>query len=382
MNRITNDQAPIVSTYEPKTSCCCQILPPHVQVKIQEIYEREGEASNAARAERNLNRHHRIRQQRAVLCSKKKVKAKAERGHLIKIYDAGNHKNLPGALVEDPTASNDDDVKRAYEWNRVVGHFYKEQFERGSINNEGMPFVSTVNYGKNYANAFWYKGRMIYGDGDGRWFDSFTRDLDVAAHEMTHGVTEYDIQLEYQGPSGALNESLSDVFGSIIKQQHNNETVEGADWLIGKNLIIGDEYALRSLKSPGTAYDHPVLGRDPQPSHMTGYDPTTEDNGGVHINSGIPNHAAYLAAENLYRVDEDKFQHSWNSIGPIWYAARENLNNRATFADFAQATLKAAAKAFPDNADNVQGAVSEAWQSVGVLNEDTLPNKRKWCCFK
>src|SRR5262249_49533152 len=151
-------------------------------------------------------------------------------------------------------------------------------------------------------NAFWDGRQMIYGDGDGQQFLSFTRSVDVIGHEMTHGVTQHEAGLIYWGQTGALNESLSDVFGSMVKQYVNNQTADQADWLIGQGLFtpLVKGVAIRSLKAPGTAYGvpvpDPVLGKDDQPSHMSNYNHTLQDNGGVHINSGIPNNAFYRAA--------------------------------------------------------------------------------------
>ncbi len=94
---------------------------------------------------------------------------------------------------------------------------------------------------------------------------------------------------------------MSDVFGSLVKQYQLQQTAGEADWLIGQGLLTENVkgIALRSMKAPGTAYDDPVLGKDPQPAHMKDYVNTVSDNGGVHINSGIPNHAFYVVATEL-----------------------------------------------------------------------------------
>ncbi|BDR10859.1 hypothetical protein CTR2_R41970 [Comamonas thiooxydans] len=133
---------------------------------------------------------------------------------------------------------------------------------------------------------------MVFGDDDGRIFNRFTVALDVIAHELTHGVIDREGGLSYQGQSGALNESLADVFEILTKQFHLQQRVSSADWLIGVGLFLPDMNArgLRSIAAPGSSYDDPVLGKDPQPGHMRDYVKTREDNGGVHINPGIPNH--------------------------------------------------------------------------------------------
>ncbi|SQI22331.1 Extracellular minor metalloprotease precursor [Salmonella enterica subsp. arizonae] len=134
---------------------------------------------------------------------------------------------------------------------------------------------------------------MVFGDGDGEIFNRFTSSIDVVAHELTHGVTETEAGLIYFGQSGALNESLSDVFGSLVKQFHLQQTAGQADWIIGEGLLAKgiNGKGLRSMAAPGTAYDDPLLGKDPQPAHMQNFIKTREDNGGVHLNSGIPNRA-------------------------------------------------------------------------------------------
>jgi Zn-dependent metalloprotease len=220
-------------------------------------------------------------------------------------------------------------------------------FERDSIDNQGGDVVSTVHFDKNYSNAFWDGRQLVFGDGDGRYVDSFTQDSDIYAHEFTHGMMQYDVNLLYQDQAGALNESISDVFGIMTKQYINGETVDASNWLIGEKLFVGEEYALRSMKNPGTAYlDHPVFGDDPQPASMDSYDDTTEDNGGVHINSGIPNRAFYLAASKLRNYDHDRYSYSWEGVGKVWYRAGRSIGSNPTFSEFANKTVEAAQEIF------------------------------------
>ena len=133
--------------------------------------------------------------------------------------------------------------------------------------------MATVHYGVDYDNAFWDGSQMVYGDGDQQLFKTFTGPLDVTGHELTHGVTQYSGGLDYKGQSGALNESMSDVFGSLVKQYHLGQTADQADWLIGQGMFTDAVHgvALRSMKAPGTAYDDPTLGKDPQPGQMADY---------------------------------------------------------------------------------------------------------------
>jgi Zn-dependent metalloprotease len=202
---------------------------------------------------------------------------------------------------------------------------------------------------------------MVFGDGDGQIFLDFTIPVDVIGHELTHGVTQYTANLEYLGQSGALNESVSDVFGSLIKQFALGQTAEDADWLIGAGLLAPgvNGVALRSMKEPGTAYDDPRLGKDPQPGTMGGYVHTSQDNGGVHINSGIPNHAFYLLATALGG-------HAWEEAGQIWYDTLTggSLDSGAQFTDFAAATVTAAKARYGEGTQ--LSAVVKAWTQVGV----------------
>jgi len=196
--------------------------------------------------------------------------------------------------------------------------------------------------------------------------------MDVMAHEFTHGVTQDTAGLSYDGQSGALNESVSDVFASICKQRVNKQTAKQADWLIGEGIFVKGIKAtgLRSMKKPGTAYDDPRLGKDPQVGSMADYVDTTDDNGGVHINSGIPNKAFYLAATSLGG-------HSWDKAGPIWYQALTGggVGADTDFAGFAAATVNAATRLYPDDPD-VATKITQAWAEVGVLKSAAGADRR------
>jgi len=278
------------------------------------------------------------------------------------IYDAAGTERLPGGLVrtEGANATGDAAADEAYDGLGATFAFYQAAYDRHSIDDHGLPLVATVHYGRNYDNAFWNGAQMVFGDGDGELFGRFTRSLDVIGHELTHGVTEADAALAYAGQPGALNESISDVFGSLVKQYSLGQTADAADWLIGAELLLPavQGVALRSMKAPGTAYDDPVLGKDDQPATMAGYVHTTADNGGVHTNSGIPNHAFYLAATAIGG-------RAWEVAGRIWYDALRDprLRPTARFATFAADTIRVAKQSYDDA---VVGAVREAWDSVGV----------------
>jgi Zn-dependent metalloprotease len=199
------------------------------------------------------------------------------------------------------------DARNVIEGAGHVWTFYKHLFDRNSIDNGGLAIIQTIRYRENpdepFFNAFWDGEQMFYGTGQKKFTKSFTSDLDIIAHELTHGVVDYEARLKYEFEPGALNESFADVFGILVKQWANKTQAKKSDWLIGKNILIGVN-ALRSLKEPGKAFKNdPVFDDDEQVAHMKNYKklPNTEngDYGGVHINSGIPNHAFYITAIEL-----------------------------------------------------------------------------------
>lgn len=278
------------------------------------------------------------------------------------VYTAEHRQILPGRLVmsEHKVRSTDVSVNEAYDGSGATFDFYAQVFERNSIDDRGMRLDSTVHYSVRFDNAMWNGRQMVYGDGDGVLFRRFTISLDVIAHELTHGVTQDAARLSYSGETGALNEHVSDAFGIMVKQYTLRQTARESDWLIGRGLFtVGVRgKAIRSMAAPGTAYDDPVLGRDPQPDHMRGYVDTNDDNGGVHINSGIPNFAFYLAAIALGGS-------TWEVLGPIWYTTlTTRLAPNARFLDFAQATVDVAGELF--GSGRVRQIVREAWVQVGL----------------
>ncbi|VVO26266.1 M4 family metallopeptidase [Pseudomonas fluorescens] len=279
------------------------------------------------------------------------------------IHDAQGKMLLPGmpARLEGQPPTGDPAVDEAYDALGASHDFFWKVLGRDSIDNKGFALIGSVHYGQDYENAFWNGAQMVFGDGDGEIFERFTRSLDVIGHELTHGVIESEAGLVYANQSGALNESISDVFGVLIKQHVLGQTADQADWLIGADLLTPriKGVGLRSMAHPGTAYDDPLLGKDPQPDHMRKFVITQEDNGGVHINSGIPNRAFYLAAKAFGGF-------AWEKTGRIWYdtLCDQGLNKEASFSDFAALTIEHARQRFgADEADVVQ----HAWSETGVV---------------
>lgn len=280
------------------------------------------------------------------------------------IYTANNTETLKGTVVrvENQGPTGDIMVDEAYDGLGATFDFFADIFERNSIDDSGMPLEATVHFGQDYNNAFWNSEQMVFGDGDGENFNRFTIALDVIGHELCHGVTEDESQLYYWHQSGALNESISDVFGSLIKQFVNDQTADQADWLIGKGLFTPaiNGVALRSMKDPGSAFDDPLLGKDPQPKHMRDFVHTFEDNFGVHINSGIPNHAFFQVATQIGG-------YAWEKAGRIWYQALLNprVKPYTRFQGFARITYDCAGQLFGANSPERQ-AVRDGWGAVGI----------------
>ena len=279
-----------------------------------------------------------------------------------RIHDGEFRAALPGRLVraEGDAPSGIADADLAYDSAGQVFAMFAEEYGRNSLDGRGMPLVATVQHRRNYNNAFWDGQQMAYGTGDGKIFRTFLQ-LSVIAHEMTHGVIQHSGGLIYENQSGALNEHVADVFGALAEQRVLGQTAHQADWLIGRGILGAgiNGVALRSMKAPGTAYADDLLGTDPQPWHMDQFNTTTDDNGGVHINSGIPNHAFYLFCSYLGG-------NAWELPGRIWYRTLQDLNNpMASFSDFADQTLRSAA-ALAGAGSQQALLLRRAWKLVGI----------------
>jgi len=268
---------------------------------------------------------------------------------------------LPGNLVrsEGGRKSKDPAVNEAYNHSGTTYDFYKKIFNRNSLDDRGMTLVSSVHLGRKYNNAFWNGEQMAYGDGDGVIFIRFTKSLDVVGHELTHGVVTHTCNLDYRNESGALNEHFADVFGSLVKQWKRKHTAAKADWLIGPDLM-GPGTKAKSLRTfkEGPAYENdPILGSDPQPKHLKDKYSGGADSGGVHINSGIPNHAFYLLATSLGG-------YAWEKAGRIWYQTMLALTPSSVFADMVERSTQVSGGLFGAGSTE-EKAVTKAWKSVG-----------------
>jgi Zn-dependent metalloprotease len=259
--------------------------------------------------------------------------------------------------------------------------YYLNVHGRNGINGSGGPYTtaaganssitlitSRVHFGKKYNNAFWYNNQMTYGDGDGSNFSPLVT-TDICGHEMTHGVTENTANLNYSNEPGALNESMSDVFGALVELYADGGVVSADTWKIGEDAytpnIAGD--ALRYMNNPHLASNAGYTAND-DPDHYSERYTGTGDSGGVHINSGIGNHAFYLVAaggtHHLSGVTVTGI--GTTDAGRIWYRALTVYMSPGTnFAGARTATLSAAADLFSTSSQQYQ-TVLTGWCAVGV----------------
>lgn len=281
------------------------------------------------------------------------------RGKGVYTYDAKNRTSLPGTLWADA----DNVFNATYDRAAVSAHvnaaktydFYKNTYGRNSYDNAGARLNSTVHYSTNYNNAFWDGTKMVYGDGDGTTFVALSGALDVVAHELTHAVTEYTAGLVYQNESGAINEAVSDIMGTVAEYSVGSNF----DWLVGEDIytpgVSGD--ALRSMSNPA-AYGDP----DHYSKRYTG----TQDNGGVHINSGIINKAAYLLGNGgtFYNVSVTGI--GVPKLGAIYYRALNvYLTPNSNFSSLRAAVVQSAKDLYGSTSAEATAA-AKSFDAVGV----------------
>lgn len=254
------------------------------------------------------------------------------------------------------------EINLVYDQLGIVYDFYLQVFGRNSIDGNGNRLHGTAGYCQNFANAIWDGTQMLFGNGDGTFYNygSFVRSLSVTGHEVTHGVIQSANPLIYQRQPGALNEHLADVFGILSELYHSKTPSNESSWLIGAGIPVGGG-AIRSMKAPGTAYNTPALGKDPQPATMDNFYAGSADNYGVHINSGIPNHAFYLFSIAVGG-------YAYDTPGKIWYNVLTGGQGRfqyesETFVTFAQRTLSAAYQLY---GGSVVTQLRQAWKQVGI----------------
>jgi Zn-dependent metalloprotease len=339
---------------------CCFIVPPDVLKRLAR--DRSLSANERAALLDTLQfekewRRHRDANARASVARMQLASAAPVNGAApppsILVYDCAHGTSLPGKPVSAP--GNDATSKNVFVETKALVDFYKTMFGRNSVDNLGMSLQSSIHFSVKYNNAFWNGNQMTYGDGDGSIFVDFSRGNDVIGHELTHGVTQFTLQLGYTNEAGGLNESLSDVFGSMFRQWQATQSVDEADWLIGRDIMgpaaIARGYTcLRDMAKP--AAKHCLA---PQPDHYKKYTPGMDP----HYSSGIPNLAFYKAATAIGG-------YSWETAGRIWYEAMTSgASQRMKMSAFAKRTRSIAAKSFAGQ-PVVAKAIDAAWKAVGL----------------
>ncbi len=339
----------------------CSIIPPHMfdqltksgDAKIRQQAIDAIAAGSAARA---------VRSTLAMMPGWAAIPSPSAKRHRL-VYDVkhGSFSDLPGTLVrgEGDPRTEDPAVNEAYSYSGTTYNFYKRVFQRNSLDDRGMSLLSSVHLGRNLNNAFWTGEQMCYGDGDGRIFIRFTKSLDVVGHELSHGVVSHTCNLVYANEPGALNEHFADVFGSLVKQWRRRQSVKSADWMIGNDIMGPATTAkcLRTFKAEKAYEDDPLLGTDPQPKHLRDKYTGSADYGGVHINSGIPNHAFYLVAKEIGGK-------AWERAGRIWYKTLLKLTSTSQFTDMVENTIETASTLYGSGSTEHK-AVVKAWKTVG-----------------
>jgi bacillolysin len=290
---------------------------------------------------------------------------KAVRGLIM--TDADDHWNFTKPNFHSPDQRPGVD---AHYYADVVDDFYGAVFGRNSIDDQGMPIISTVHFFNRYCNAFWNGIQMTYGDGDGKGCLPLSGGLDVVGHELTHGVTEFTSNLIYENESGALNESFSDMMGNTIEfyaDDTGRDPAGSPDFLIGEDVILVPDVfpGFRNMGDPA---------EDNDPDHYSELLVGAADNGFVHSNSGISNHAYYLAvnggqnagciAQNghpaTHTADCDVVVPAvgLDTAAQVFYDGFTSLPEFANFCDARNSTVAVA------GAD--AAAISDAWAAVGV----------------
>ncbi|MGI9106309.1 MAG: M4 family metallopeptidase [Pyrinomonadaceae bacterium] len=275
------------------------------------------------------------------------------------------------------TTSQKAGVDAQYGAAKVYDYFLNTHGRRGIDGNGGPAYYtsadgvtglisSKVHYGVNYNNAFWNGSFMTYGDGNGSTFSPLVT-LDICGHEMQHGITERTANLTYSNESGALNESISDVFGAMVERYTKGQTSN--TWKIGEQCytpsVAGD--ALRYMDNPHSASNSGYTADD-DPDHYSERYTGTGDNGGVHINSGIANKAFYLlAVGGTHHLGGSMTGIGADAAAKIWYKALTTYMTSSTnFKGARTATLNAAASLYGSGSANYN-AVASAWSLCGVV---------------
>jgi Zn-dependent metalloprotease len=341
--------------------CRCFIVPGDVLQRLADELNLSAEAKQALRLSAILDGHIRqLREQVQKLTATKAalspVKVTVAPEPAVTVYNCHGSQTLPGRPVQNPDTAGDADSQQIFQVTTSVAQFYKQVFGRNSIDDAGMTMMSSEHYGHQYNNAMWNGQQMVYGDGDGQIFIDFCKGNDVVGHELTHGVTQYTLQLDYSGDAGGLNEGNSDVFGSMFRQWSAGQDVSQADWLIGSDILgaAAKEKGYTCLRNMANPADTTALA--PQPVNYSGVTPDMDP----HYSSGVPNFAFYKMCMSIGGK-------SWEKAGQIWYQALTGLGPQPnlTMQAFADKMRALAQSLYPDDA-NIASAVNQAWADVGL----------------
>lgn len=341
-------------------TCTCFIIPRDVLERLSEDRKLPEEARQASANSVKVGHEIRkLREQARKLTMATQAAApmvQLAAAPVITVYDCHTTQTLPGTPVANPGGSADPTAKRTFTETSRVADFYKQVFNRNSIDGAGMTMMSSIHFGVKYNNAMWNGAQMIYGDGDAAIFIDFTNGNDVIGHELTHGVTQHSLQLAYVNEAGGLNESLSDCFGSMFRQWEAKQTAAQADWLIGHDIIGPTAKArgftcLRDMADP--AAKHCLA---PQPTKYAQITPGMDP----HYSSGPPNLAFCVACKTLGG-------NSWEKVGQVWYKVMTGFGPSPNMKmnTFAARTRKVAAQMF-SAAPAVAAAVDKGWKQVGL----------------
>jgi hypothetical protein len=266
-----------------------------------------------------------------------------------RVYDAGGRSKLPGELVRkeggSPTA--DPTVERVYEW---LGHAYRflhDAFDRDSVDGKGAELIAVVHYGDRHGNAFWDGRHVVLGDGDDL-IKPLASTPDATFKEVMNGFVQHAAALDYQGQAGSIYDATAILFALMTRQFVLRQPVEAADWRFGAGLLHprAERTVIADPSTPATWTD---LVKDP-----------SLDNGGIHANSPIIQHAFFRLAVAFGGL-------AWERAGQIWYDTliAPGLAPDCTFHQFAQRTVTAARARYGDR-DEAVAVTRSAWLAAGI----------------
>ena len=266
----------------------------------------------------------------------------------IDFYDADNYWNNFNPQFDEVAGDAHWGTERVY-------RYFKDHYNRQSYDDQNSPLFSYVHYDSNYVNAFWNGQEMTYGDGNGNAATPLIS-LDVVAHEITHGITEYTANLIYQGEAGALNESFSDIFGAAVEFAYDSA---GGDWKMGEDFLNTGN-GLRNMKNPGL-FSHPHTYKGTNWGQGLFF-----DNGYVHSNSGVQNFWYYLLSDGDSGI---------NDLGDRYVI--EGLGFQAA-ADIAYHNLDNYLTRFSDHQDARMGAMQSAIDLYGACSNEYIQTTNAW----